>query len=91
MVNLTRSMAVELAPDVRVNCVCPGVIVTDLARAGFAIDGDEEEGLRQQVSNYPVGRLGTPEEVATGILYLASEDAGFSVKQGRRIRAPERL
>ena len=77
VVNLTRSMAVELAPDVRVNCVCPGVIVTDLARAGFAIDGDEEEGLRQQVSNYPVGRLGTPEEVATGIIYLASEDAGF--------------
>lgn len=77
VVNLTRSMAVELAPDIRVNCVCPGVIVTDLARAGFAIDGDEEEGLRQQVSNYPVGRLGTPEEVAKAIIYLASEDAGF--------------
>jgi len=77
VVNLTRSMALELAPDIRVNCVCPGVIVTDLARAGFAIDGDEAAGLRQQVSNYPVGRLGTPEEVAKAIIYLASDDAGF--------------
>lgn len=77
VVNLTRSMARELAPDIRVNCVCPGVIVTDLARAGFAIDGDEAAGLREQVSNYPVGRLGTPEEVAKAIVYLASEDAGF--------------
>jgi NAD(P)-dependent dehydrogenase (short-subunit alcohol dehydrogenase family) len=77
VVNLTRSMALELAPDIRVNCVCPGVIDTDLARAGFAIDGDEAAGLRRQVSNYPVGRLGTPEEVAKAIVYLASEDAGF--------------
>lgn len=77
VVNLTRSMAIELAPDVRVNCVCPGVIDTDMARAGFALEGDVEEGLRRQMEQYPVGRIGTPEEVATAILYLASEDAGF--------------
>ncbi len=77
VVNLTRSMAVELAPDVRVNCVCPGVVETDMARAAFAIDGDEEAGLNRQRSQYPVGRIGTPEEVAKAILYLASDDAGF--------------
>jgi NAD(P)-dependent dehydrogenase (short-subunit alcohol dehydrogenase family) len=77
VVNLTRSMAMELAPDIRVNCVCPGVILTDMARASFAIEGDEEAGLRHQETLYPVGRLGTPEEVATAILYLASDDAGF--------------
>jgi NAD(P)-dependent dehydrogenase (short-subunit alcohol dehydrogenase family) len=77
VVNLTRSMAIELAPDIRVNCVCPGVIITDLARAGFAINGDEAAGLREQESNYPLGRLGTPEEVAKAIAYLASEDAAF--------------
>ena len=77
VVNLTRSMAIELAPDVRVNCVCPGVIDTDMARAGFANDGDEEAGLRDQAKKYPVGRIGTPDEVAKAILYLASEDAGF--------------
>ena len=77
VVSLTRSMAIELAPDIRVNCVCPGVIVTDMSRAGFAIDGDEAAGLREQEAKYPVGRLGTPEEVAKAIVYLASEDAGF--------------
>ncbi|MEM7426505.1 MAG: SDR family oxidoreductase [Pseudomonadota bacterium] len=77
VVNLTRSMAIELAPDVRVNCICPGVIETDMARAGFAIEGDEEAGLARQRTQYPVARIGKPEEVAAGILYLASEEAGF--------------
>ncbi len=77
VVNLTRAMAIELAPEVRVNCVCPGVIDTDMARAGFAIDGDEEAGLARQRSMYPVKRIGTAEEVATAILYLASDMAGF--------------
>ncbi len=77
VVNLTRALAIELTPEVRVNCVCPGVIETDMARAGFAIDGDEEAGLVQQRSQYPVQRIGTPEEVATSILYLASEHAAF--------------
>ncbi len=77
VVNLTRAMAMELAPDIRVNCVCPGVVETDMARAGFAIDGDEDAGMRQQASQYPVGRIGTVDEVATAILYLASEAAGF--------------
>ena len=70
-------MAIELAPEVRVNCVCPGVIETDMARAGFAIDGDEEAGIAHQRSKYPVKRIGTVEEVATAILYLASDMAGF--------------
>jgi dihydroanticapsin dehydrogenase len=77
VVNLTRAMAIELAPEVRVNCVCPGVIETDMARAGFAIDGDKEAGLAHQRSKYPVKRIGTAEEVATAILYLASDMAGF--------------
>ena len=42
VVNLTRAMAMELAPDVRVNALCPGVVETDMTRAGFAINGDEE-------------------------------------------------
>jgi NAD(P)-dependent dehydrogenase (short-subunit alcohol dehydrogenase family) len=77
VVNLTRALAIELAPEVRVNCICPGVIETDMARAGFAIDGDEEAGLIQQRAQYPVQRIGTPQEVATAILYLASDDAAF--------------
>ncbi len=77
VVNLTRAMAIELAPEVRVNCVCPGVIDTDMARAGFARNGDEEAGLQDEAATYPVGRIGNTDEVARAILYLASEDAGF--------------
>ena len=77
VVNLTRALAIELTPEIRVNCVCPGVIETDMARAGFSINGNEEAGLENQRSKYPVKRIGTAEEVATAILYLASDDAAF--------------
>lgn len=70
IVNLTRSMALELAPTVRVNCICPGVIDTDMARIGFA-------DLSEEAEFYPLKRIGTATEVAKGILYLASTDAGF--------------
>ena len=70
IVNLTRSMALELAPNVRVNCICPGVIDTDMARIGFADLGEEAEF-------YPLKRIGSATEVAKGIIYLASPDAGF--------------
>lgn len=77
VVNLTRSMAMELAPDIRVNSVCPGVVETDMAREGFAIDGDKDAGMRQQADQYPVKRIGHVDEIASAILYLASVDAGF--------------
>ncbi len=77
VVNLTRSMALELAPAVRVNCVCPGVIDTDMARTGFATEGEVIASLREEAEAYPMKRIGTADEVAKAILYLASPDAGF--------------
>ncbi len=77
IVNLTRSMAMELAPEIRVNCVCPGVVDTDMAREGFAIDGDQEKGMQQQRESYPLKRVATAAEIAASILYLASDDARF--------------
>jgi NAD(P)-dependent dehydrogenase (short-subunit alcohol dehydrogenase family) len=77
VVNLTRAMAMELAPDVRVNALCPGVVETDMTRAGFAVDGDEQEGIRRQHDAYPLKRIGTLEEAAAATLFLASSDAGF--------------
>ncbi len=73
IVNLTRAMAIELAPTVRVNCVCPGVVDTDMARSGLSEDGD----LSDQADWHPMKRVATAEEVAKAILYLASPDAGF--------------
>ncbi|MFT5114049.1 MAG: meso-butanediol dehydrogenase/(S,S)-butanediol dehydrogenase/diacetyl reductase [Parasphingorhabdus sp.] len=77
VVNLTRSMAMELAPTIRVNAICPGVVETDMTRTGFAIDGDEDEGIRQQNNAYPLGRIGTTAQIAAAVLYLASSDADF--------------
>ncbi len=77
VVNLTRAMAMELAPAVRVNCLCPGVIDTDMARIGFAAEGEPTADLADEADFYPLKRVGTAEETATAILYLASPDAGF--------------
>jgi NAD(P)-dependent dehydrogenase (short-subunit alcohol dehydrogenase family) len=80
VVALTRSMSVDLAPrGVRVNVICPGTVYTPLmepmlrARGG----GDMEAGLALTVAKYPIGRLGTPEEIAAVALFLASDDASF--------------
>lgn len=80
VVALTRSMAVDLAPHkIRVNVLCPGTVFTPLmepmltARGG----GDLQKGLAMTVAKYPIGRLGTPEDIARVAVFLASDDAAF--------------
>lgn len=80
VVALTRSMAIDLAPrGIRVNVICPGTVFTPLmepmliARGG----GDMAKGLAMTVTKYPLGRLGTPEDIARVALFLASDDAAF--------------
>ena len=80
VVALTRSMSVDLAPrGVRVNVICPGTVYTPLmepmlrARGG----GDLAAGLALTTAKYPIGRLGTPEEIAAVALFLASDDSSF--------------
>ena len=77
VVNLTRAMAMELAPEIRVNALCPGVVETDMSRAGFAVDGDADEGIRRQHMAYPLQRIGTLAQSAEATLFLASDGAGF--------------
>ncbi len=77
VVNLTRSMAIELAPEVRVNAVCPGPIETDMTRTG-APAGVDYDKYHEALMQYPyLKRIGTAEEVADAILYLASDAAAF--------------
>ena len=78
VVHFTRSCT-HLAEShaVRVNCVCPGVVDTDMARLGFSEDGTSRADLSDQAEFHPMKRVATAEEVAKAILYLASPDAGF--------------
>lgn len=75
---LTRCAALELAPKgVRVNAVNPGVVVTNLHKRGGMSEGNYEAFLENAKRTHPLGRAGTPEEVAELIAFLASEKAGW--------------
>jgi NAD(P)-dependent dehydrogenase (short-subunit alcohol dehydrogenase family) len=80
VVSLTRSMAIDLAAyRIRVNAICPGTVFTPLMEPMLRArgDGDPETGLARTLTKYPLGRLGTPEEIARVALFLASDEASF--------------
>ena len=79
IIMLTRSMAVDHAPDnIRVNCVCPGTTFTPLVAAALAKADDPEAARRQLESSRPLNRLGRVEEIAEAILYLASDVSAYA-------------
>ena len=74
----TKALALETAPyGVRVNCVCPGDIDTPMLTRQLAGISNPAEVRREMESVYPLGRLGTAEEVAKVILFLAADAASF--------------
>lgn len=75
---LTRAMAADHVRDhIRVNCVCPGTVDTPWVERMVQSYTDPEQARRSMVARQPVGRLGTPEEIAEAILYLVLPEAGF--------------
>ncbi|HUK97322.1 MAG TPA: SDR family NAD(P)-dependent oxidoreductase [Gaiellaceae bacterium] len=75
VVSLTRALAVDHVSDgIRVNAVCPGTVDSPWVRRLVEDAGESLDELR---ARQPLGRLGTPEEVATAVAYLASDDAAF--------------
>ncbi len=71
LLHLTRSLAKELAPGVRVNAICPGLVKTDMARALWQ---DHEESVAKMV---PLHRLGEPEDIAHAATFLASDASSW--------------
>ena len=70
---MTRALARELAPNkIRVNCISPWTIETPSFRGSIT-----EEQQKQWISEIPLGRIGQPEDIANGALYLASDDASW--------------
>jgi NAD(P)-dependent dehydrogenase (short-subunit alcohol dehydrogenase family) len=79
MISLTKSCAVDFASKgIRVNCVCPGTTDTPLVKAAVGRAPDPRAARRALEQVRPADRLGTPEEIAAAILFLASDSAGYA-------------
>lgn len=77
VVNMTRAMALEIAPDVRVNCICPGYVETDMIRDSINKRADPAAAEQKMIDYAPLKRIGSTAEIAHAVLYLASYEARF--------------
>ncbi len=74
LVLLTKAWAVEYARyKIRVNCVCPGIVETDMTKPYLGNEVDRA----MAIAEHPIGRIGVPEDVAKAIFYLVSEDSSW--------------
>ena len=83
VMSLTRVLAIEYAKEnIRVNAICPGVIDTSMNRRNLELAGAPEAVKAKWMASTPLGRMGTAEEVAKTVLYLASEQSSFTTGVG---------
>lgn len=85
MLGLTRSIAVDYAPKIRCVAVCPGTTDTPMLRDSLALSPDPDEVYQECVDMHLTKRIGTSDEVAEFIVFLASDKAGFITGQAFRI------
>ncbi len=77
VINLTRALAIELAPDIRVNCLCPGAMNTDLMRECAEASGDAKAYIEFYSRWAPARRIAEPSEIAAWVLSMAAPAAAF--------------
>jgi len=78
VVMLTKALAVELAPSVRVNCLCPGPINTPMLAHELSLASDLEAARREAIERVPLKRFATAGEIAGAAAWLAGDDADFA-------------
>jgi len=73
VLNLTRAMAIDHGKhNIRVNCVCPGDVDTPMLRSECAQLGEDVQTFMREAANRPLARVGTPDDIANAVLFLAS-------------------
>jgi len=85
ILGLTRSIAIDYAPNIRCIAVCPGTIDTPMVRDSFAQSPNPDEVLQECIDMHPIGRIGTPEEVAEVVKFMCDDKAGFITGQYIRV------
>jgi len=78
VINLTRAMALDHAADnIRVNCLCPGDVDTTMLRNEAQQLGQSEDDFLSEAADRPLGRIGSPDEIAQAVLYLVSDVSSY--------------
>jgi NAD(P)-dependent dehydrogenase (short-subunit alcohol dehydrogenase family) len=78
VVLLTKAMAIDHGPqNIRVNCICPGDVDTPMLRTEARQLGQPEDRFLEESADRPLRRIGTPEEIAEAVLYLASDASSY--------------
>jgi NAD(P)-dependent dehydrogenase (short-subunit alcohol dehydrogenase family) len=77
VIGLTRSIAYELAPEIRCNVICPGGVETPMSAGHIASFGDRDEAIRLTTGRQLQKRFAKPREIAEAVVFLASDESSF--------------